>query len=168
MPSKPKDPDRIPKDVVILQPHWQYVVKWSGVQWFHMCFNGSKKAVPQLHTVASTWSSYIELPVHGLFFGLHVDISLTIYGGDATDTYTYSSAPTDAYLAVDDIYAKWYYNKYKKPISKQMVLPVEHNIHGHLESSKIWIQMIDKIFIEQLGFITTTHDCCIYIREQDD
>ena len=27
--------------------------------------------------------------------------------------------------------------------------------------------MIDNILINQLGFRTTTHDCCIYIREQD-
>ena len=96
-----------------------------------MCCNGSKKAVPQLHAVASTWSSCVELPVQRLFMGLCADMGLTIYGGDATDAYAHSPAPNDTYLAINDAYTEWYLNKYKTPISKQMVLPVKHALQGH-------------------------------------
>ena len=48
-----------------------------------------------------------------------------------------------------------------------MVLPVHHVLQGHPESGKMWMKMIDDILINQLGFRTTTHDCCIYIRERD-
>ena len=91
-----------------------------------MCCNGSKKAVPQLHAVASTWSSYVELLVQCLFMGLCADIGLIIYGSNATDAYAHSPAPNDTYLSVDNAYAEWYLIKYKQPISKQMVLPVKH------------------------------------------
>ena len=132
-----------------------------------MCCNGSKKAVPQLHAVASTWSSCVELPVQRLFMGLCADMGLTIYGGDATDAYAHSPAPTDTYLAVDDAYADWYYKKNGEHISKRMILPVCHALQGHPESGKMWMKMIDEILITQLGFRTTTHDRCIYIRERD-
>ena len=39
-----------------------------------------------------------------------------------------------------------------------MVLPVNHTLQGHPESGKMWINMIDNILINQLGFRTTTHD----------
>ena len=132
-----------------------------------MCCNGSKKAVPQLHAVASTWSLCVELPVQRLFMGLCADMGLTIYGGNATDAYAHSPAPNDTYLAIDDAYADWYYKKKGEHISKQMVLPVHHALQGHPESGKMWMKMIDKILINQLGFRTTTHDRCIYIRERD-
>ena len=48
-----------------------------------------------------------------------------------------------------------------------MVLPVHHALQGHPESGKMWMKMIDDILINQLGFRTTTHDYCIYIRERD-
>ena len=165
--GKARFPDGLPKNAVILQPHWQYVVKQSGVRRSRMCCNGSKKAVPQLHAIASTWSSCIELLVQRLFMGLCADMGLTIYGGNATDAYAHSPAPNDNYLAVDDAYADWYYKKKGEHISKRMVLPVRHALQGHPESGKMWMKMIDNILINQLGFRTTTHDCGIYIRERD-
>ena len=132
-----------------------------------MCCNDCKKAVPQLHAVASTWSSCVELPVQRLFMGLCADMGLTIYGSDVTDAYAHSPAPNDTYLAVDDAYADWYYKNKGEHISKWMVLPVHHALQGHPESGKMWMKMIDNILINQLRFRTTTHDRCIYIRERD-
>ena len=74
-----------------------------------MCCNGSKRAVPALHAVASTWSSCVELPVQRLFLGISAALNLTIYGGDATDAYAHALAsdiPT--YLQVDEAYEEWW------------------------------------------------------------
>lgn len=109
-----------------MQPHWQYALKWSGIQQSYLCCNGSKKAFPQIHAVASTWSSCVELPVQHLFMGLCTDIGLIIYDDDATDMYAHSPTPTDTYVAIDDAYVEWYFDKYKKSLSKQVVLPVKH------------------------------------------
>ena len=159
--------DGLPKNALILRPHWQYVVKKSGVRRSQVCCNGSKKAVLQLHAVASTWSSCVELPVQRLFMGLFVDMGFIIYGGNARDSYAHSSAPNDTYLAINDAYADWYFKKNGEHISKQMILPVNHALQGHLESGKMWMKIIDKILINQLGFRITTHDRCIYIKERD-
>ena len=102
-----------------------------------MCCNGSKKEVPQLHAVASTWSSCVELPVQRLFLGICADAGLTIYCSDATDAYAHSPAPNDTYLQVDDAYAEWYNNKFKGKINKRMVLPVHHALQGHPKSGKM-------------------------------
>ena len=74
------------------------MVKCSGVCQSWICCNGSKKAVPQLHVVASTWSSCVELPLQRLFLGICANAGLTIYGGDATDAYAHSPSPNNTYL----------------------------------------------------------------------
>ena len=54
--GEPIDPVLLPKDAVILRPHWQYAVKRSGVRRACLCCNGSKYAAPQLHAMVNTWS----------------------------------------------------------------------------------------------------------------
>ena len=66
----PIDAALLPKDAVILRPHWQCAVKRSGVRRSRLCCNGSKYAAPQLHAMANTWSSCVELPIQRLFLGL--------------------------------------------------------------------------------------------------
>ena len=61
--GKPSDPMGIPKNSIILILNWLYAVKQSSVGWSWMCYNGSKKPAPQLHAVASTWSSYYNLTI---------------------------------------------------------------------------------------------------------
>ena len=96
----------LPKNDIILCPHWQYAVKRSGVWQSWMCCNGSKRTAPQLHAVASTWSSCVELPIQRLFLWMCANSGLTIYGGDATDAYAHSPAPNDTYLIIDHVYAE--------------------------------------------------------------
>ena len=134
--GEPQDPNDIPKGSIILQPHWQYGVKHSGVHQSQMCCNGLKKAVPQLHAVASTWSLCVKLHVQRLFLGICDNAGLTIYGRDATDAYVHSPASNDIYLQVDDTYAEWYNNKFKNKISKQMVSPVKHALLGQPQKQK--------------------------------
>ena len=99
--------------------------------------------------------------------GLCADMGLTIYGGNFKDAYTHSPAPSHIYLAINETYANLYFKKHGEQISKRMVLPVNHALQGHPESGKMWMKMINEILINQLGFRTTTHDRCIYIREKD-
>ena len=150
--EEPIDSIGLPKNAVILRPHWQYTVKRSGRCCSRMCCNESKKEVSQLHAVSSTWSSCVELPVQRLFLGICVDSGSTIYGGEATDTYVHLSPPNDTYLTFDDAYADWYKDMYNVIISKQMVLPVQNTLQGDPESRKMWMKMVDDILINQLEF----------------
>ena len=70
-------------------------------------------------------------------YGLMCRYGLTIYGGNATDAYAHSPAPSHTDLAINDAYAKWYFGKYKEHISKRMMLPVNHASQGHPESGKM-------------------------------
>ena len=87
------DPLTLPKDAVILQPHWNCVVKRSGVRRSRQCCNGSKFTAPLLHAMVSTWSSCVELPIQQLFIGLSAQKGLCMYGGDARDAYAHAPAP---------------------------------------------------------------------------
>ena len=106
------DADTLDGLAVVLRPHWQYAVKRSGVCRSRMCCNGSKNAAPQLHAVASTWSSCVELPVQQIFLGIAADLGNTIYGGDATDAYAHAPSPNDTYLTVDDAYMESYKKRF--------------------------------------------------------
>ena len=132
-----------------------------------MYCNGSKKAALQLHVVASTWSSCVELPVQRVFLGIEADLGLTVFDGDATDAYAHSPAPSDTYLAIDDAYADWDKDTFGKEINRRYILPVKHCLQGHPGFGKVWIHFIDNILIKEMGFKTTTHDCCIYQTVRD-
>ena len=100
--GNPINPIGLLESAFILQPHWQYSVKCSGVQRSDMCCNGSNNAAPQLQVVASTWSSCVKLPVQRLFLEITANLGLTAFRGDTTDAYARFSAPTETYLTIDD------------------------------------------------------------------
>ena len=75
---------------IILRPHWQYKVKSNGVRRSHNCCDGSPRAAPVLHGIASTYSSCVEQPVQRLFFALAAQLGYGVYGGDAMDAYAHS------------------------------------------------------------------------------
>ena len=105
----PIDPITLPETAIIMRPHWQYKLKRSGVRRSRMCCNGSKKAAPTLHVVASTWSSCLELPIQRMFLGISAALNMTIYGGDVLDAYTHAnSGDIPTYLAVDEPYEEWW------------------------------------------------------------
>ena len=160
------DPLTLPKNAVILWPHWNYVVKRSGVRRSRQCCNGSKFAAPLLHAMVSTWSSCVELPIQQLFIGLSAQKGLCMYGGDACDTHAHAPAPKRmTHLTIDDAYYEWYKKTTGKNLNCCFVLPVLHSLQRHPESGKMWMQLIDWILIKDLGFATTTKDLCIYIKK---
>ena len=83
-----------------------------------MCCNGSKKAAPQLHAVASTWSSCVELPVQRMFLAITADLNLPVFGADCIDAYAHAVAPSGTYLTIDEAYSDWYEKKYGKKINR--------------------------------------------------
>ena len=70
-------------------------------------------------------------------------------------------------MSLQKKYTEWYKDKHNIEISKQLVLPVHYTLQGHPESGKMWMKMINQIIIDELGFQTTKHDRCIYMRVRD-
>ena len=58
-----------PPNAIILRPHWQYAVKRNGKQRSCQCCDGSKRAAPKLHALATTYSSRVEIHITSLFPG---------------------------------------------------------------------------------------------------
>ena len=138
------DPLTLPKDACILRPHWNYVVKRSGVRRSRQCCNGSKFAAPLLHAMVSTWSSCVEMPIQRLFIRLCAQKGLCMYGGDACDAYVHAPAPEMmTYLTIDDAYYEWYKEKTGKNLNSCFFLPVLHSLQGYPESGKMWMKLID-------------------------
>lgn len=61
------EPITLPETAMIMQPHWYYKLKLSGIQRLRMYCNGSKKVAPILNAVVLTWSSCVELPAQRTF-----------------------------------------------------------------------------------------------------
>ena len=89
-----------------------------------------------------------------------------MYGGDARDAYAHAPAPEMMmHLTIDDAYYEWYKEKTGKTLNRCFVLPVLHSLQGHPESGKMWMKLIDRILIKDLGFATTAKDRCIYNKK---
>ena len=147
---RPSDPDAI-----VLRPLWQYKVKSNGKRRSRNCCDGSPRAAPALHGIASTYSSCVEQPIQRLFFAL---------SADATDAYAHSPPPqVPTYVSIDDAYAEWYESRFGIKIDRSYVLPVLHALQGHPESGRLWEEHINRILKSpELGFEHTTHDRTIY------
>ena len=160
------DPVILPRNTIILQPHWNYIVKRSGMRQSRQCCNGSKFATPLLHAIVSTWSLFVELPIQRLFIGLSAQKGLCMYSGDAYNTYArdpYSKMMT--HLTIDDAYFEWHKEKTGKSLNHRFILPILHSSQGHPKYGKMWMKLIDQILIKELGFKTTTKDYCVYIKK---
>jgi hypothetical protein len=153
-----------PPNAIVLRMHWQYQIKRSGERRSRSCCDGSPRAAPMLHQVASTYASCVEQPVQRLFFALAAANDMKVYGGDATDAFAHSPPPSvPTYVSIDDAYAEWYYERFGVHLDRGMVLPVLHALQGHPESGKLWEEHINKILaLPELNFQSTTHDRTIY------
>jgi hypothetical protein len=153
-----------PPGMIVLHPHWQYLIKHDGTCQSWNCCDGSPHAAPMLHGVASTYSSCMEQPVQWLFFALAAQMGYKVYGGDATDAFAYSPLPKmPTYVAINDAYANWYEHTFGKVLDHSQVL---HALQVHPKSGCLWEVHIGKI-LHELEFITTIHDWSIYCTTVD-
>ena len=153
-----------PPNAVVLRPHWQYHVKRDGTRRSRNCCDGSPRAAPLLHRLASTYSSCVEQPVQRLFFALSAALGYRVYGGDAVDAYAHSPAPdVPTFVTIDDAFAEWYQHRFGVVLDRSYVLPVQHALQGHPEAGRLWETHINGILkSDPLSFRHTTHDRSIY------
>jgi hypothetical protein len=158
-------PRKAPPGAIILRLHWQYQIRRSGERRARNCCDGSPRAAPTLHAIASTYSSCVDQPIQRLFYALSARMNYRVYGGDAQDAFAHSPGPSvPTFVHIDDAYADWYYNKYGVKLDRSFVLPVLRALQGHPESGRLWEKHINSILSHpELGFVHTTHDRTIYI-----
>lgn len=68
-------PIKLPRDGILLRPHWQYSVKCDGERRSRNCCDGSKRAAPLFHALARTYSSCMGQPVQRLFLALSATLN---------------------------------------------------------------------------------------------
>ena len=80
-----------------------------------------------LRTLASTWSSCVEVPIMRAYLGMCSSLGFKIYGADMKDAYAHSPAPSvPTYLSIDDQYSDWYLKRKNRKVDKRKVLRVRH------------------------------------------
>ena len=85
-----------------------------------------------------------------------------IYGADAANAF--AEAPplkSRLWLKVDNAYCNWWKHKHNEELAKDTYVECHHAIQGHPESPRLWQLHIDTI-LDELGFIATTYEPCIY------
>jgi hypothetical protein len=114
--------------------------------------------------MAETYASCIEQPVFQLFLALSASLNYLIFGGDAQDAFAHSPAPTvPRYVAIDDAYSDWYFDKYAIRLERGLVLPVLRVLQGHPEAARLWETHINAILNDpEFGFQSTAHEKNIY------
>ena len=65
------------------------------------------------------------------------------------------------FVVIDDQYAAWYLARHGVAIHRDMVLPVQHALQGHLESGALWETFVNSV-IARHGFRSTTHERSLY------
>jgi hypothetical protein len=150
-----------PAGAIILRQHWNYSIKSDGTRKARNCCDGSPRAAPDLK-LANTYSSCIEQPCMRMFFALCAHEGYTCIKVDATNAYANSPPPAQpTFVYIDEQYADWHMTQHGKPLSRDLVLPVQHALQGHPESGALWERFVNKV-LSRHGFVSTTHERSLY------
>lgn len=69
-------------------------------------------------------------------------------------------------MIIDDQFAEWWTeSEGQPPIPEGYVLPVQQALQGHPESPRLWEHHIHHIITKKLQFRATTHEKCLYSRQ---
>lgn len=115
-----------------------------------------------------------------IFWAATAAKNFIVIGADAPNEFAEAPpAKIQLYVRVDKSYREWYYHKYNKKLTPDMVLKVSRALQGHPESPRAWAKLIDGILRKKLQLHPTTHEPYLYhgthkgheillIREVDD
>ena len=88
---------------------------------------------------------------------------MIVLGADASNAFAEAPPPkAPLYVEIDQQYREWWISKGREEIPKGYVLPVQHALLGHPESSRLWAKMIDKIIRTTVNLQPCTHEPCLY------
>jgi hypothetical protein len=69
-------------------------------------------------------------------------------------------------MNIDNQFRDWWEHCLRRPpIPRGHVLKVNKALQGHPEAPRLWHKHIDKILTTELGFITATHEMCLYHKK---
>ena len=149
---------------VILRFQWSNLVKPDGTRKSRACADGSKRAAPWLRAFGDTYASCIATPCMRMFFALIAAQNYTVTVADTSNAFQQSPPPAiPRFMEIDEAYCEWYKQKHGTEIDpREYVIPVERALQGDPSAGFQWETYINKILLEELGFINTTHERNLY------
>jgi hypothetical protein len=154
-------PVRPPPGAIILCNHWNYSIKWDGTRKARICCDGSPRAAPELN-LANTYSLCIEQPCMRMYFAISAHEGFISILVDATNAFSNLPHPKQSlFVFIDQLNADWHLIRYGFAVERDMVLPLQHALHGHPESGALWERFINKV-LSRHDFKSTTHERSLY------
>ena len=88
-------------------------------------------------------------------------------GCDIGNAFAEANGPAQQfYMRVDDQFQDWWTEHLgRPPIPRGYVIPILRNLQGHPEGPRLWDKHITGIIKEKLNFQPTTHEPCLYYRQ---
>ena len=115
-----------------------------------------------MHSTTNAYASCLEHHVLRLFIALCAADNLTVYGGDAKDSFAHLPGPSmPTFMKLDDAFRDWRLEHTGVLLDKDLVLPVLRALQGHPEAARLWEEHISAV-LKNVGFKNTTHEKNIY------
>lgn len=160
-----------PRGATILPFVWTYLIKEdpvTGQQIFKArgTCNGGKR-YGRAVTLAETYATCVEQPACRMYWSLTASEGLIAMGADAGNAFAEAPPPVQPFfMIIDDQFAEWWTeSEGQPPIPEGYVLPVQQALQGHPESPRLWEHHIHHIITKKLQFRATTHEKCLYSRQ---
>ena len=151
------------EDYSVLPMIWVYLIKVDGRKKARCVANGASHLKGTI-TLANTYAACLEQAACRLFWSIAAIKNKKVFGADAVNAFAEAPPPkSPLYLKVDMAYKNWYFNKNKIHLPDHSYVQVFQAIQGHPESPRLWNLHIDSILLK-IGFQSTTHEPCIYIK----
>ena len=157
-------PGKIPSNSVNVLPMiWVYLIKADGRKKARCVANGAAHFKGSI-TIANTYAACLEQAACRLFWSIVAMKNKKVFGSDAANAFAEAPPPkSPLYLKVDAAYRNWWQKKTGRELPVDTYVQVLQAIQGHPESPRLWQLHIDKI-LAKIGFKSTTHEPCIYIK----
>jgi len=163
-------PIRYQEGMIALPWVWTYIFKENGLtgdaeaKSRGTCNGGPRYG--EAVTLAETYASCVEQPIHRLTWALSAALNLTVRGYDVGNAFAEAPAPDKPfYMMVDDQFNEWWTEHLgRDPIPFGYVIPIHKALQGHPEAGRQWDKYISTILTKDMGFTPTIHEPCLYYK----
>lgn len=120
----------------ILNLLWAYYTKTDSTKKSRYIYNGNPRHKGTV-TLAHTFAACLEQPGERTFWVSSALLQMIVLGVAASNAFAEAPPPNaPLYVEIDQQFREWWASKGRGEIPKGYVLPVQHALQGHPESSR--------------------------------
>jgi hypothetical protein len=163
------EPCKPTKTSAVFNLIWTYLIKKEDGRKKARCTCDGLTRGGQVRVLDYTYANSLEQTGSRLFYALSAVENMMCFGADVSNAFGDAPPPKQGFfIRPDAAFKEWWTAKGRAPIPEGYVIPVLAAIQGHPESPRLWEKHIDRILRQELGFVPTVHEPCIYRGEIDD